>query len=142
MADRNTWQGWLPRSYDVHAGGREVDRVAEGGYGLGAVRIVGQDGTARRRAHRRDRPVVRALHILRVGGLAARELDGLSSRLVDAQNVRGDQGEIQPLGEGNVARRLEAFAEGLHLRPEISQHEDALDLAREVLVEAVTPYAG
>ena len=31
------------------------------------------------------------------GGLPAHELDGLRSQLVDAQNVRGDQGEIQPL---------------------------------------------
>ena len=63
------------------------------------------------------------------------------SQLVDAQNVCGDQGEIQPLWNGDVALRLEGFAEGLYRRSEISQHERALDLAREVLVEAVAPYA-
>jgi hypothetical protein len=107
VTDGDAGKNWFSGSYDVHAGGGEVCCVSKRGHALGAVWLVGQDGAARRRAFRRDRPVVRAFWASRE--MPARELDGFRSQLVDPQHVCGDQGEIHPPGDDDVARRLEGL---------------------------------
>jgi hypothetical protein len=66
VPDRQARQEGLARADGVHARCAQVRHVAQAGRTVGAVRVIGQDGTAGGRELRRDHPVVAAVGAGRV----------------------------------------------------------------------------
>ena len=134
VADGNAGKHRLPATDDVHAGADEVGEVAQRRDGDGPVRIVGQDRAAGSGAPPGDGPVVAA-----AGGSPALigHLDTGGGQVVVTQDIRGDQRQVQPLGDDQPGVRFQQHPQGFSLGPELVQDHRPRHLAVDVAVKAV-----
>ena len=151
VADRDSGQCRLPGADQIEVGRGQVDDVAQRGHGLGAVRIVREQGSAGGGAARRDRPVVASLR-RRVGGarnprIEFAEADAPRAEPVDVECLGrrrpgAEEVEVETVGHREPMIRLVAVAEREGLVPVVGQEPCPRELARRVAQQAVAADSG
>ena len=144
VPDRDPGQRRLAGADQIEFRRGQVDDVAQRGHGLGAVRVVREQGPAGGRAAWRDRPVVAAFRS-RVQGvleprIAVTEVDAPCAEPVEVECVGGllEKVEVEALGHREPVVRLVTVAKREGLKSVVRQEPGPRELAARVPQQAVT----